>query len=69
MEPFGLTFKGGFMQALISWVMAHQAIVSGLLVGILDFVFAIVPSWASNGVLHWIYLQVAKLAGKAPPAS
>lgn len=57
------------MQALIDWIVAHQAVVSGAVVGILDLVFALVPSWASQGLLHFVYLQLAKLAGKAPPAA
>lgn len=57
------------MQVIIDWVIAHQAVVAGAVVGILDLIFALVPSWASQGLLHWVYLQVAKLAGKAPPAA
>ena len=57
------------MQAIIQWVVAHQAVVAGLVVGILDFVFAVSPSLAANGILHQVYLWIASLAGKAPPAA
>lgn len=57
------------MQAIISWVVAHQAIVSGAVVGVLDLVFALSPALAGNGILHQIYLWIASLAGKAPPAA
>lgn len=51
------------------WIMAHQVIVGGFLAAVLDFVFALNPNAASNGVLHWIYLLVRKLAGLPPPAT
>jgi hypothetical protein len=54
------------MQQVIQWVVGHQAIVGSLVVGILDFIFAIIPSIDSNGVLHFIYLQAKKLVGQAP---
>ena len=49
------------MSIIIAWVMAHQFILAGFVAAALDLVFALVPSWESNGVLHWIYLQVKKL--------
>jgi len=49
------------------WVLAHQLILGGFVSAALDLVFALVPSWESNGVLHWIYLQVKKLTSSAPP--
>lgn len=56
-----------FLKAAVEFVLAHQAVFVGLAVALLDFVFAIVPSVASNGLVHWLYLQ---LKGKAelPPA-
>lgn len=56
------------MQAVIDWIVAHQAVVSGSVVGVLDLVFALNSSASSNGVLHWIYLQAQKLSGKTPAA-
>lgn len=56
------------MQAVISWVIAHQFLVAGFVASLLDLVFALSPSWESNGVLHWIYLQVQKKLGRTPPA-
>lgn len=53
------------MQAVINFLLGHQAVLAGAIVAILDLVFALVPSAASNGILHWVYLQVAKLAGKS----
>lgn len=46
------------MQAIISWLMAHQSVLYGARVALLDFLFAMVPSWKSNGLLHWLYLQL-----------
>lgn len=50
--------------AVYQWVLAHEAVVSGAAVAVLDLLFALSPSFASNGVLHWVYLQLGKLAGK-----
>lgn len=57
------------MQALISWIMVHQAVVAGLVVGILDFVFAVAPNLQANGILHQIYLWVKSIGSSAPPAA
>ncbi len=46
---------------VIQWVMSHQAVVAGLIVGLLDLVFALKPNWAANGIVHWIYLQAKKM--------
>lgn len=39
----------------MDWIIAHQAIVAGLVVAILDFGFAISPGLAANGLIHGIY--------------
>jgi hypothetical protein len=50
----------------MAWLQANWgALVAPLMVAILDLVFALKPNWASNGLLHWAFLQ---LGGK-PPAS
>lgn len=54
------------MQALLSWVLAHEAVLSGLAVGILDLVFALNPNAnAPDGALHMLYLWLKKLVGPA----
>jgi len=40
------------MSVIIAWVMAHQLILVGAIVAVMDLIFALVPSWESNGVLH-----------------
>lgn len=57
-------------QTIVAWIMAHQIVVGGFLAAALDFAFALVPSWKSNGVLHWLYLFFRKKAGlpDLPPA-
>lgn len=52
------------MAALVTWIMAHSALVAGAVVGLLDLLFALIPSWEANGVLHWLYLQAKGLVGK-----
>jgi hypothetical protein len=46
------------MSAIITWLTSHQAVLFGFGVALLDFLFALVPSWKSNGILHWIYLTL-----------
>lgn len=48
------------LQIVVSWIMAHQVLMAALAVAVLDFLFAIVPSLQSNGVLHAIYLFATK---------
>jgi hypothetical protein len=56
------------MQAVIDFIVAHQAVLAGLVIGILDLVFALNPNAnAPDGVLHMIYLLVSKLVTKTPP--
>lgn len=49
-----------------NWIVAHQAIVSGAAVALLDLVFALVPSLEGNGVLHSLYLWIKGLASSGP---
>ena len=51
-------------QAVINWMIANQVIVGMLLVGILDFIFAINPAWQSNTAFHMVYLFAMKIAKK-----
>lgn len=50
-----------------TWIVSHQLIVGGAVSAILDLVFALAPTWESNGVLHWVYLQAKKLGGGSTP--
>lgn len=56
---------------MIQWIVAHQAIVAGLLVAIFDFVMALVPSIEANGIFHQVYLWIKSIAQKPqiPPAA
>lgn len=57
------------MQSIISFIVGHEAVLSGLVVAILDLVFALNPNAnAPDGLLHSIYLFVQKLTGKQPPS-
>lgn len=55
------------MSGLVSWVVAHQGLVSGVVVAILDLLFALSPSLAANGILHQVYLWISGLS--SPPAA
>lgn len=49
---------------ILTWISAHQVLVNGAIITILDLLFALNPSTEANGVLHWIYL---KCGGKPTP--
>lgn len=51
-------------QSVINWMMQNQVVVGMLLVGIYDFICAINPAWANNGLVHAAYLFAMRLAGK-----
>lgn len=53
------------MQVIIDWILAHAVVLTILAVALLDFIFALVPSWESNGIVHFIYLW---LKGRLPAA-
>lgn len=46
---------------IVQWVLEHSGLVAGLVVALLDFGFAVKPDWQSNGVLHWVYVQLKAL--------
>lgn len=51
---------------MIAWIQANWvSVIVPLAVAVIDLLFAINPSLQSNGLLHWVFLQ---LGGK-PPAS
>lgn len=52
------------MAALIAWAQSHIAILAPLGVALLDFIFALLPNLAANGIVHWIYLQLKALVPK-----
>lgn len=54
------------MSDFVNWFSAHQALIGGSMVAVLDLIFALKSSWASNGILHFILVQAQKLAGKTP---
>lgn len=59
-------------QSVVNWMMINQVIVGMLIVAIYDFICAINPAWANNGLMHAAYLFGMKLAKKptdAPPAT
>jgi hypothetical protein len=51
------------MSSIIAWITAHSGIVCGLVIAILDFVFAISPSLAANGILHQLFIWAGGTAG------
>lgn len=57
------------MQSVLDFIVAHQGIFAGLGVGLLDLVFSLKSDWASNSILHWVYLSLKSLSGPKPPAS
>lgn len=54
------------MQPIIAWIMAHIVVMAALAVACMDLLFALVPTWEANGILHFIYLW---LKGLVVPAA
>ncbi len=50
----------GSMTGIITWMQSNQVIVGGLLIAVLDFIFAINPAWKSNGALHFLYTVASR---------
>lgn len=44
------------MSNIVDFVLAHEAVLAGLGVAVLDLVFALNPNASSNGVLHWVFV-------------
>lgn len=56
--------------ALFTYLSAHPelvALAAAAGVGILDLVFALNEKAKSNGILHWVYLQLKSLKGEDKP--
>lgn len=58
------------MKNVIDFVLGNQAVLAGILVAILDLVFALIPSVKANGILQGIYNFVKAIVNKvkAPAA-
>ncbi len=52
------------MQSVIDFIMAHTVVMAGVLVGVLDFIFAMNKSLEANGILHSIYVFLKNLVTK-----
>lgn len=52
---------------LIQFVSSHLGLLSTLVVAVMDLLFAVNSKAASNGILHWVYLQLKSLGTKQPP--
>ena len=55
------------MGQIWQFIIGHEGIFAGLGVALLDLVFALNDKWKSNGVLHWIYVQLQALVQKPQP--
>jgi hypothetical protein len=50
---------------VVNWLIAHQLVLGGFIIAILDFIFALKPDWESNGILHSIYIFIKNLGKPA----
>lgn len=55
------------MDQVLAWLLAHQALLAGAIVGVLDLLFALQPNWQANGVLHAVYLWLKSLVKPISP--
>lgn len=52
------------LNQILEFLVAHQVVSTGLIIAIMDFIFAINKNLESNGLLHGLYLFVK---GLKPP--
>jgi hypothetical protein len=52
------------MQDVMAFLTSHQGLVTGVVVAVLDLVFALSPKAAGNGLLHQVYVWIKP---PAPP--
>lgn len=55
------------MQAVLSWLMAHEAVLAGVVVAVVDLLFAISPASQSNGILQYIAKQAHSILSAVQP--
>lgn len=55
------------MKDIFTWIVAHQALVSGAVVGVLDLLFALNEKLAGSGILHQIYVMAKGVKPEVPP--
>jgi hypothetical protein len=55
------------MTALVAWLLAHEAVLAGLVVALVDFGISLNPAWASNSVVEWLLSEALTLLGGSKP--
>jgi len=56
------------MQGVIDFILANQLVLAGLLVAVLDLLFALNSKWKSNGILHSLYVFAKGIIEKVKAA-
>ena len=51
------------IQSVIAFLLAHRALEAGLVVAVLDLLFAVYPGVKANGILHFVYDKLVGLKG------
>ena len=55
------------MAAVVAWFVAHEAVLAGLVVALVDFGISLNSSWESNSVVEWILSEAKTLLGASTP--
>lgn len=55
------------MASLLAWFTAHEAVVAGVVVAVIDFIISINPAAESNNILHWLLTQAQALVSTVAP--
>lgn len=53
------------MTGILSWLVGHEAVLAGLVVSVVDFVFSVSPNSQANSFLEWLLAQAKALVGGA----
>lgn len=51
------------MSSILAWLVGHEAVLAGLVVGVIDFVFSVNPAAQSNSFLGWLLAQANAIIG------
>lgn len=55
-----------FLSSILYWLTAHEAVLAGLVVALIDFVFSVNSNAESNSFLEWLLAQAKALVNSAP---
>lgn len=56
------------MSDVVTFIVAHEAVLAGLGVAILDLIFALNSNLAANGILHQVFVWLQGMSAPSAPS-